>query len=140
MKVWERFRRGLDRTRERIEAEVGSLLGLREVDPETRQRLEEALLSADVGPATSERLIERAEDRMRREPRIDLREALIRTAGDMLSAKRASFEPDGAARDGKPWVALIVGVNGVGKTTLAGKLAAHFVREHHPTLLVAADT
>ena len=40
MKVWERFRRGLDRTRERIEAEVGSLLGLREVDPETRQRLE----------------------------------------------------------------------------------------------------
>ena len=52
-----------------------------------------------MGPATSERLIERAEDRMRREPRIDLREALIRTAGDMLSAKRASFEPDGSMRE-----------------------------------------
>ena len=83
--------------------------------------LEEALLAADVGPATAERLIERAEQRMRREPGLDLRAALERTAAEMLAgAQRARSSP--AAE--RPWVALIVGVNGVGKTTLAGKLAA----------------
>jgi len=106
------------------------------VDAATRAGLEEALLAADVGPSTTESLIERAEDLLRRDPALDLRGALEQTAADLLGAKRASFEPDGR----RPWVALLVGVNGVGKTTLAGKLAAGFARAGRPTLLVAADT
>ena len=137
MKLWGRFRDGLQKTRERLTGQVGALLQLRgPVDAGTLASLEEALLAADVGPATTERLLERAQDRLRREPALDLRAALERTAREMLASPGARFEPAGQ----KPWVALLVGVNGVGKTTLAGKLAARFARDRHPTLLVAADT
>jgi fused signal recognition particle receptor len=134
--LWERFRAGLGRTRERLESTVGSMLGQRKVDPETRERLEEALLAADSGPATAEKLIDQAEQRMKRSSELDLRGALEETAAEMLRVRPARFEPEGQ----KPWVALMVGVNGVGKTTLAGKLAGHFARAGRSTLLVAADT
>jgi fused signal recognition particle receptor len=137
MGLWDRFKAGLTRTRERIEKQVGPLFGLRgAVDAEARATLEEALLEADAGPATAERLIERAEERMLREPDLDLRHALEAAAAEMVGAHRARFEPGGE----RPWVALLVGVNGVGKTTLAGKVAAHFARAGHTPLLVAADT
>ena len=136
--LWERFRSGLGRTREQLGRHLGSMLGFRgAVDPEARARLEEGLLAADVGPATAERLIERAERRMGNETELDLGRALELTAAEILGKQRARFEPTGAER---PWVALLVGVNGVGKTTLAGKLAARFAREKRSTLLVAADT
>jgi len=135
--LWNRLRAGLTRTRERLGKQLGSLLGLKgAVDPETRAHLEDALLAADVGPATAERLIELAEQRMRREPELDLRLALERTASEMVGAHRARFEP-GTSR---PWVALLVGVNGAGKTTLAGKLAGRLAQEGRRTMLVAADT
>lgn len=137
MNLWDKLRGGLTRTRERIGEQVGTLLGRRgAVDAETRERLEEALLAADVGPATTEALLERAEARLRREPDTELRDALERTAAEIVGRTRAPFAPDGV----RPWVALIVGVNGVGKTTLAGKLAARFAREGRTTTLVAADT
>jgi fused signal recognition particle receptor len=140
MSLFDRFRKGLQRTRERIGENLGdglgAVLGRTKVDPETRDALEEALLAADVGPSATDRLIEAAEKRMGRERGIDLREALERTAAEMLAVAPARFEP-GAQ---KPWVALLVGVNGVGNTTLAGKLAAHFARDGRSTLLVAADT
>lgn len=142
MRLWTRFRDGLQRTRERLAGRLGGLLERRgAIDAATLAALEEALLSADVGPATTERLLERARAQLREGPDLDLRGALERAAAELLTAAR--FEPvagpDGGA-PGKPWVALLVGVNGVGKTTLAGKLAARFARAGHPTLLVAADT
>jgi fused signal recognition particle receptor len=135
--LWDRFRSGLGRTRERLTQHLAPMLGLKgRVDPETRLQLEEALLVADVGPATTDRLIERSEERMRRESDLDLKTALERTAEEIVGAHRAPFTPGGQ----RPWVALVVGVNGVGKTTLAGKLAGHFAREGRSTVLVAADT
>jgi len=144
--LWERFRASLARTRDRLGEQAGAVLGRRSVDPEARARLEEALLAADVGPAATDDLLARATDLLGREPDLDLRAALERTATAMLSARRARFEPPqadpaapGAGAPG-PWVALLVGVNGAGKTTLAGKLAAHLARSGRRTLLVAADT
>jgi fused signal recognition particle receptor len=139
MNLWNRFRAGLSRTREQLTHGLEAALGRRgAVDAETRERLEEALLAADVGPATAERLIDLAVRRMSREP-IDLRTALEREAAAMLGGQTRRFEPDPGAAEG-PWVALLVGVNGVGKTTLGGKLAAHFAKAGRRTLLVAADT
>ena len=61
MDLWSRLRDGLARTRDRIGGQVGGILGLTgAVDAETLARLEEALLAADIGPATTERLIARA--------------------------------------------------------------------------------
>ena len=137
MSLWERFRAGLGRTRERLQRNLGPLLGSRgSVDADARARLEEALLAADVGPGAAERLIERSEELLKRDAGLDLRTALERTAAEILGSQRARFEPDGE----RPWVALLVGVNGVGKTTLAGKLAGGFARAGRRTLLVAADT
>jgi fused signal recognition particle receptor len=142
MSLFSRFRAGLARTRERLVEQVGGLLQRRGAqDAATLASLEEALLAADVGPATTERLIERAQELLRHSPELELRGALEQAAAALLggapgAARTVRFEPAGQ----KPWVALLVGVNGVGKTTLAGKLAARFARESRPTLLVAADT
>jgi fused signal recognition particle receptor len=106
------------------------------VDPDAVARLEDALLGADVGPAATDRLIAGARERLMRDSELDLRAALEAEVVAMLGSPGAHFEPG----DERPWVALLVGVNGVGKTTLAGKLAARFARTGHPTLLVAADT
>ena len=136
MSLWDRFKQGLQRTREAIVGPVGAALGLRTVDAATVELLEEALLSADVGPATTDQLIERARKRLASDASLDLRGALEQVAAEMLGVVSAPFEPG----ESKPWVALIVGVNGAGKTTLAGKLASRFAREGRRTLLVAADT
>jgi len=120
-----------------MEQTLGAALARRgAIDEATRAALEEALLAADAGPAAAERLMDEAERRMRADPALDLRHALERGVAQLMGATRARFTP-GAER---PWVALLVGVNGVGKTTLAGKLAAGFARDGRSTLLVAADT
>src|SRR5512147_106165 len=110
MNLWDKFRRGLERTREAFTGVVGAALGRRTVDAATLEALEEALLGADVGPATTDRLIADARKRLGQDESLDLRGALERAAVDLVSAKHATFEP-GAQ---KPWVALLVGVNGVG--------------------------
>jgi fused signal recognition particle receptor len=137
MNLWSRFRTGLQRTRESLVQQVGGLLPQRGTpDPAALASLEEALLVADVGPATTERLLERAQELLRDSPDLELRGALEQAAAGILSESRARFEPG----EERPWVALLVGVNGVGKTTLAGKFAARFASQSRPTLLVAADT
>jgi fused signal recognition particle receptor len=95
------------------------------------ERLEEALIAADVGvPATAE-LVRRLEAR---EDVGDLTEALVDEVGALLG------EPGRLGLDGPPSVVLVVGVNGTGKTTTIGKLA-HRLREHgHSVVLAAADT
>ena len=136
MGLWDRFKQGLQKTREAIVGTVGVALGLRgNLDPETIERLEEALLAADVGPDTSDRLIASARKLMAQDRELDLRGALEKTAAGLMH--RGHFVPQAGQ---KPWVALLVGVNGVGKTTFAGKIAAGFAREGRRTLLVAADT
>src|SRR5512132_1565116 len=118
MTLWTRLRDGLARTRERLTGSLGGLLATRgTIEPAELERLEEALLEADIGPATAETLITRARAALAREPALDLQAALERCAAELLGARRVAFAP-GAER---PWVALVVGVNGVGKTTLAGK-------------------
>ncbi len=140
MNLWNKFRAGLQRTRDAIVGGLGAALGIAgPIDPATLEKLEEALLAADVGPDTTDRLIELAKARMAKDRALDLRGALEQSAAELLrgSGEPVRFAPGEGQR---PWVVLIVGVNGAGKTTFAGKLAARFTREGHPALLVAADT
>jgi len=136
MSLWDRFRRGLTRTRDALTQAVGAALGKRTLDAATVEQLEHALLAADVGPATTDRLIAEARKALDQDASLDLRTALERGAASLVGSKYAAFAP-GTER---PWVALLVGVNGVGKTTFAGKLAASYARAGKKTLLVAADT
>lgn len=139
MNIWNRFRDGLERTRDALVGGLGTVLNRTgPVDEATVETLEEALLAADVGPETADRLIGRAKRIVATDWGVDLRTALERAAAAMLrgEGEPVRFEPGPET----PWVALIVGVNGAGKTTFAGKLAARFAREGRSTLLVAADT
>jgi fused signal recognition particle receptor len=132
------LRAGLAKTRSGILQRLLPLLGRERLDSETVEALEAALLSADVGVRTTAQLIHRLQEergdasvplpkRLEREV-LRILEGSIRTSTDVPTPPR------------RPHVIMVIGVNGVGKTTSIGKLAARFVREGKRTLLVAGDT
>ena len=138
--TWVRLKGSLAKTRHRIAAGVGDLLlGERVIDAELLDELETLLLVADVGVEATDRIIEAIKGRVSRRELGNagqLREALVRELVEVLAPVEEPFEV-GPAR---PYVVLVVGVNGVGKTTLVGKLAKRLVDEGHQVLLAAGDT
>jgi fused signal recognition particle receptor len=135
---FRRFREGLARTRKTLAGGLESLfLGDREVDAEVLEELEEILISADIGVDTSLHLVEVIRDKVkRRELRnaARLKEALREEMVALLSG------PPPPPRLARPWVVLLVGVNGVGKTTTIAKLAYQDRKKLLTPLLIAADT
>ncbi len=136
--MFSRLRENLRKTRQALGAELQATL-FEEVNDETWERLEEALIYADVGARTTARVVAELE-----------REA---TAGDItggealagrlteLLAETARVGDDHIDLRAKPTVILMAGVNGTGKTTTTGKLAHHLSRElGHSVVLAAADT
>jgi fused signal recognition particle receptor len=135
-----RLRDRLDRTRAVFTGLGGRLRARGKLDDEAWDELEETLLLADVGVATTEGLLERVRARAR--------EARVRDADELPGVLEAeivaSLDPESdrtlKRRDDGPSVWLLVGVNGVGKTTTAAKLAAREVASGRTVLLAAADT
>jgi fused signal recognition particle receptor len=135
----DRFKKGLTRTRDILNADVGDLMrGRRPLEEADLEALEEALIAADLGlPAVQdcmEVLRERSKEvwtqgapAMRALLKAELRQALTRPAPTPPFHHR-------------PWVAFVVGVNGAGKTTTIGKLARAWQREGRTSLVCAADT
>jgi fused signal recognition particle receptor len=134
-----KFRRGLLRTRQLLEMPIGDLLrGQRPLAAEDLERMEEALLGADLGVDAVQAILD------------TLKQRSGEVASGGLPAMRALLHSEirrllapvgGCARSrGRPHVVLVVGVNGVGKTTTIGKLAAMRRREGRQMLLCAADT
>jgi len=132
----ERLRRGLAATRQRLAAQLDGVLG-RGPRPlgAVLGDLEEVLISADVGVGTTRALLEPLRSLAGGQASAEtLREAL---ADAMRTVLMAAPPPEPST---KPWVILVTGVNGVGKTTTIGKLAALYVAAGQRVLLVAADT
>jgi fused signal recognition particle receptor len=137
-----RFRERLGRSRAAIAQGLSGLLSRGVLDEEAWEELEEALLSADVGVATTTRLVERLRERARAERsgapelRALLREELLAAVGD----QDRTLALDLLDEEQRPGVVLIVGVNGTGKTTTAGKLALALSEEGKQVVMAAADT
>jgi fused signal recognition particle receptor len=137
-----RFRERLGRSRAAISQGLSGLLSRGVQDEEAWEELEEALLSADVGVATTTRLVERLRERARAqrpgatELRGLLREELLAAVGD----QDRTLALDLLDERQRPGVVLIVGVNGTGKTTTAGKLALALSEEGKQVVMAAADT
>jgi len=135
---FRRFREGLARTRKNLSGGLESLfLGDREVDAEVLEGLEEILISADIGVETSLSLVEMIRERVKRRE--------LRNAARLKQALREEMVallrgPEPPPRLARPWVVLLVGVNGVGKTTTIAKLAYQDRQKMLTPLLVAADT
>ena len=133
---------GSSKTKEALLGGISKLFGGKvSVDSATLDALEEALISADVGVETAIRLVEAVEERVARDKYVsegDLR-ALIRAELADQFAAWADVKPIEVPA-GQPRVVLVVGVNGVGKTTSVGKLAKKFRTEGQAVVLGAADT
>jgi fused signal recognition particle receptor len=127
---FSRLRDSLGKTRRAMTEQLAAA-AFDPADDEAWERLEEALIAADVGVPTTAELVSRLEA----QPDLgELGEALAREAAEILG------EPGRLRLDGPPSVILVVGVNGTGKTTTIGKLASRLGEHGHSVLLAAADT
>jgi fused signal recognition particle receptor len=127
---FSRLRDSLGKTRSAMTEQLAAA-AFDPADDEAWERLEEALIAADVGVPTTAELVGRLEAR----PDLgELGEALAREAAELLG------EPGRLELDGPPSVILVVGVNGTGKTTTIGKLASRLREHRHSVILAAADT
>jgi len=136
---FRRMRENMRKTREALQAEVQATLFQGDLDEETWERLEEALIYADVGARTTAQVVERLE-REAEEGSVVGGEALSSRLAELL-AELARTGDDHIDLRHQPTVILVVGVNGTGKTTTIGKLAWHLRRELGRTVVIgAADT
>lgn len=138
---------GLEKSREGLFGKLTrAVVGKSKVDEEILDQLENLLLSSDVGVETTVRIIERIEQRIARDKYINTSEldkilrdeiiALLQEGDSVQSADGFMFEK----RDGDPFVVMVVGVNGVGKTTTIGKLASRLGAAGKKVYIGAADT
>ncbi|HEX2434488.1 MAG TPA: signal recognition particle-docking protein FtsY [Gaiellaceae bacterium] len=125
-----RLRDSLGKTRRAMTEQLAAA-AFDPADDDAWERLEEALIAADVGVPTTAELVRRLEARQELG---ELGEALAEEASVLLG------EPGRLDLDGKPSVILVVGVNGTGKTTTIGKLASRLREHSHAVILAAADT
>jgi fused signal recognition particle receptor len=133
------LREGLSKTRNSLAGHLNALLGRQLVDDEFWNQLEETLISADFGVATTEKIIDQLKTAAQQQN--------LKVADDVIRVFKADvaeyinhpkIEP--VALTTKPHVVLVVGVNGSGKTTTIGKLAAQERKRGRSVMLVAADT
>ena len=137
--------RGLEKTKESVFKKLSrAVVGKSRVDDEVLYNLEEVLITSDVGVDTTLRIIERIEARVSKDKFLNtselnaiLKEEIASLLEENNPGLVASFDEPLPSR---PYVIMVVGVNGVGKTTTIGKLAHHFKRAGKKVILGAADT
>ena len=141
----ESLDKGLEKTKESVFSKLSrAIIGKTKVDDEVLDSLEEILISSDVGVNTTLKIIERIEKRVLRDKYVStselngiLRSEIASLLAENNSSDVADFD---LPKTGNPYVILVVGVNGVGKTTTIGKLAYQFKAAGKTVILGAADT
>ncbi len=142
----EQLDSGLEKTKKGVWDKIArAVAGKSKVDDEVLDNLEEVFITSDIGVDTSLKIIERLEERVARDKYVnssELNQILCDEITQMLS--RPDTEPElgdfEVAESKKPYVIMVVGVNGVGKTTTIGKLAHQYKAAGNKVILGAADT
>jgi len=142
----EKLDKGLEKTKQSFFSKIArTIIGKSKVDDEVLDNLEEILITSDVGVETTLKIIERIEDRVSKDKFLgtsELNRVLKEEIAGLLSENNSN-DISGftyAKQNGDPYVIMVVGVNGVGKTTTIGKLAHHLKDEGKKVVLGAADT
>ncbi len=139
MGFFDKIKAGLSRTRDALDSTLGSVFsGFSEIDEDFYEELEECLILADLGVETALKAVENLRKTVRQQrlkTTEDAKQALKDILVDMLSVGDTALN-----LSTKPSVVLVLGVNGVGKTTTIGKIATQLVRQGKNVLLVAGDT
>ena len=138
---FQRLKDGLTKSRETWVQKIGTIFQNRQWDEQSLEQMEESLLTADVGIKATQKLMDTlrdlppsgAED-MAQDMSIQLQRAMVKMLQDSTAVRE--IQPLSV----RPWVVLFLGVNGVGKTTTIGKLAAQYKTDGKKVLLVAGDT
>ncbi len=139
MGFFDKIKTGLTKTRKAMESSLGEIFsGFATIDEEFYEELEESLILADLGVETSTKAVEQLRRRVKEQKLKDndaVRSALKDILVEMLQVGDTALKATT-----KPSVVLVIGVNGVGKTTTIGKMANHLREEGKKVLLCAADT
>lgn len=143
----EKLDSGLQKTKEGVWSKITrAVAGKSKIDDEVLDNLEEAFITSDVGVDTTLKIIQKIEERVARDKYVnteELNNLLAEEISDMLAHPEGQDEllDDFEVRKtGDPYVIMVVGVNGVGKTTTIGKLAAQYKKAGNKVVLGAADT
>ena len=138
MSFFEKIRDGLRKTRDAIFGRIDTMLkSFTKIDDELFEELEELLVMADVGVYTAEKICDELRNRVKQEGITEPKE-INRLLAEVISEMLKGGQE--LKIDTKPSVILVIGVNGVGKTTTIGKMAANFIRQGKKVTLAAADT
>jgi fused signal recognition particle receptor len=138
--VFRRLKNRLSKTRNAFTSRLDNLfLGKKEIDEDLLEDLEEILITSDIGVQTTMALIEKVREGVEKKDLSNPDELRHALQDQILSFLKAQSEPVQISQN-KPHVIMVIGVNGVGKTTTIGKLADRYIRQGHRVLLIAADT
>lgn len=136
--------KGVEKTKENVFSKLAKIvLGKSSVDDEVLDQLEEVLISSDVGVNTTLRIIKRIEERVKRDKYVgadQLNQVLREEIAELLTENGTADQQFELPANTKPYVIMVVGVNGVGKTTTIGKLAWRFKQDGKKVMIGAADT
>lgn len=139
MGFFNKLKQGLSKTKETFSEKINNVFSnFRKVDEEFLEELEEALILSDIGIETSTKIIEKLRERVKKEKIED--EEQVRQVLREEMKKILDIENKELKLETKPSVILVIGVNGVGKTTSIGKIAARLTREGKKVVIAAADT
>lgn len=136
---FQRLKQGLTKNREGWAQKIGAIFQNRRWDEQATEAMEESLLAADVGVKATQKLMEALRKQSpsgEQDPAGEMAERLQEAMIQILTPRAAATPPLSA----RPWVILFLGVNGVGKTTTIGKIAAQYREAGKKVLLVAGDT
>ena len=141
----ETLDKGLEKTKEGLFSKISrAVAGKRTIDSDFLDNLEEIFITSDIGVETTLAIIDRIKARAARDKYVstdELNEMLREEIADMLAANEHDDTPDFTVPESKkPYVIMVVGVNGVGKTTTIGKMAYQFKKAGNSVVLGAADT
>ena len=138
MSFFDKFKKGIAKTRDNLKSGIDSIINsFTKIDDELLEELEEILIMADVEVETSSKIIDILKTKIKEKGITDpeqIRSELKLIITDILG----EYEPLNIS--GEPSVLLVIGVNGVGKTTTIGKLASNFIKDNKKVVLAAADT
>ena len=139
MGFFDKLKQGLNKTKESLNEKINNVFSnFRKVDEDFLEELEEALIMSDIGIETSTKIISNLRDKIKKEKIEDeeqVKEALREEIENILEISDNSLK-----LETKPSVILVIGVNGVGKTTSMGKMAARLARDGKKVVVAAADT
>ena len=141
----ETLDKGLAKTKENVFSKLSrAIIGKSKVDDDVLDNLEEVLITSDVGVETTLKIIKRIENRVSHDKYVNTEELTSLLREEITSLLVGDDSDDSSdfelPENKKPYVIMVVGVNGVGKTTTIGKLAYHFKKEGYQVILGAADT